>query len=92
MHLHLTSVRALSFSPAAARLLLHSVAAGVLAITLPGCIGGSARELYYGARAIEAPSFEGDGSVIVSRDRRDELREALLHTSRLRLADADSEK
>ena len=58
-------------------------------IALTGCIGGSARDLYYGARAIETQGIEGDGSLIVATDRSDELRDAILRAQRVQLADAE---
>ena len=60
-----------------------------MASKISGCIGGSARDLYYGARAIEAPGIEGDGSLVESSDRSDELREAILRARRVQLADAE---
>lgn len=63
--------------------------AAMLLFSLTGCIGGSARDLYYGARAIEAHGVEGDGTVIVATDRSDELREAILRARRVQLADAE---
>lgn len=63
--------------------------AAVFLLAITGCIGGSARDLYYGARAIEAHGAEGDGSLIVAADRGDELRDAILRARRVQLADAE---
>lgn len=63
--------------------------AAVFLLAITGCIGGSARDLYYGARAIESHGIEGDGSVILAEDRSDELREAIMRARRVQLADAE---
>ncbi len=65
------------------------LSAALLLLALTGCIGGSARELYFKARAIDAQGHDGDGSLVVGVDRSDELREMILKARRVQLADAE---